>query len=139
MCQGDAVASTRTQQDSSTFIDLPDDAPETVLAELESRGWGDGLPVVPPTPERVQAMLGGADPDEVIAVLPPRSGRADRRTIAVNAVLAGCEPDVFPVVVTAVRALAQPAVNLRGVNATTHPVAPLVIVHGDVVNEAGFS
>ncbi|MDH3707682.1 MAG: hypothetical protein OES57_16570 [Acidimicrobiia bacterium] len=121
------------------MIELPDESPETLLAEFEARGWGDGLPLVAPTDERVEAMLAGTDPDEVIAVLPPRSGRADRRAIATNAVLAGCTPAVFPVVVAAVRALAQPEVNLRGVNATTHPVAPLVIVHGRVAETAGFN
>jgi hypothetical protein len=59
--------------------------------------------------------------------------------VAVNAVLAGCPPTVFRVVLTAMRALARDEVNLRGVNATTHPVAPLVIVSGEVVEEAGFN
>ena len=60
-----------------------------------------------------------------------------RRVVAINAVLAGCPPEYFPVVLTATRALAHPDVNLRGVNATTHPVAPMVIVSGDVVSECG--
>ena len=72
-------------------------------------------------------------------MLPPRSGVVTRRIVAVNAVLAGCQPEYFPVVLTAVRALAQPEVNLRGVNATTHPVAPLLIVSGDVVQQCGFN
>ena len=79
------------------------------------------------------APLGNVDPDEVIAVLPPRSGEATRRTIAINAALAGCRPEHLPVLVSAVRALAHPDLNLRGVNATTHPVAPLLIVHGQAV------
>jgi hypothetical protein len=79
------------------------------------------------------------DPDEPLAVLQPRRGIVTRRAVAVNAVLAGCPPVVFPVVLTAVRALCEPEVNLRGVNATTHPVAPLVIVHGDVVDAGGFN
>ena len=105
------------------------------------RGWGDGLPMVAPTPERVDAMLAGSarDPDEVIAVLPPRSGVATRRIIAINAVLAGCRPEHLGVLVAAVRALGRPAVNLRGVNATTHPVAPLLVVHGDVARTAGYN
>jgi len=107
------------------------------LQELfEKRGWGDGLPLVPPTPERVEAMLAGTPAgreDEVIATLPPRHGEATRRLLAVNAVLAGCPPGVLPVLVTAVRALARPELNLRGVNATTHPAAPLLVVHGAAV------
>ncbi|MGI9600969.1 MAG: hypothetical protein ACR2QE_03730 [Acidimicrobiales bacterium] len=121
------------------MIELTDERPETILAEFEARGWGDGLPLVAPTDERLDAMLGGSDADEVIAVLAPRDGRADRRAIAVNAVLAGCPPAVFPVVVAAVRALGAPELNLRGVNATTHPVAPLLIVHGAIAADAGFN
>ena len=75
----------------------------------------------------------------MIAVLPPRGGAATRRAIAVNAVLAGCPPELTPVLVTAVRALGHQRLNLRGVNATTHPVAPLVIVHGDAVDDLGFN
>jgi hypothetical protein len=62
-----------------------------------------------------------------------------RRVVAINAVLAGCDPDVFPVVLTAVRALAEPQVNLRGVNATTHLVAPMILVHGEIAKRAGFA
>ncbi len=75
----------------------------------------------------------------MVAVLPPRLGEATRRVIAANAVMAGCPPELTPVVVTAVRALARPEVNLRGVNATTHPVAPLVVVHGEAVDALGFN
>jgi len=118
------------------------DSPEALLALFAERGWGDGLPLVAPTPERVSAMLaalGDVDPDEVIATLPPRFGQATRRIIAVNAVLAGCAPEHLPVVVTAVRALACPEVNLRGVNATTHCVAPLLVVHGEIAGQAGYN
>ncbi len=116
------------------------------LQELfEKRGWGDGLPLVPPTAERVEAMLvtgtGALPPaaDEAIATLPPRHGAATRRILAVNAVLAGCPPGMLPVLVTAVRALSRPELNLRGVNATTHPVAPLVVVHGAAAVALGLN
>jgi hypothetical protein len=123
------------------IIEVENDDPETLMDAYAARGWGDGLPLVAPTPERVDAMLATAtgDPDEPLAVLQPRRALVTRRAVAVNAVLAGCTPDVFPVVLTAVRALCRPEVNLRGVNATTHPVAPLVIVHGEVVERAGFN
>jgi hypothetical protein len=121
------------------ILDVGDESPEALLALYGERGWGDGLPLVAPTPERVDAMLGDLDPDDVIATLAPRGGEATRRVIAVNAVLAGCPPECLPVVVSAVRALARPEVNLRGVNATTHPVAPLVIVSGEVVAAAGYN
>jgi len=124
------------------MLELPHDDPLAVMELYESRGWGDGLPLVAPTPERVDAMLaalGSVDPDEIIATLPPRFGEATRRMLAVNAVLAGCRPEYLPVLISAVRALAHHDVNLRGVNATTHPVAPLLIVHGDVAVHAGYN
>ncbi len=119
--------------------ELADESAEAILELLESRGLGDGLPVIPPTPSRVEAMLqySSGDPDEVLLTLQPRSGVVTRRVAAVNAVLAGCPPKTFPVFLTALRALASPEMNLRGVNATTHPVAPMILVHGDVVAEAG--
>ena len=112
-----------------------------VMDLLAERGLGDGLPVVPPTPERVDAMLEHASgpADDVLFTLQPRAGIATRRVVAINAVLAGCPPEVFPVVLTALRALADPAVNLRGVNATTQLVAPLVLVHGEIARTAGFN
>jgi len=124
-------------------VELSDEDPETWLDFAESRGWGDGLPLIAPTAERVQAALdrlpAAIDPDEVIAHLPPRGGLVTRRVLAINAVMAGCRPETLPVLTTAVRALARPEINLRGVNATTHPVAPLVIVHGAAVEELGFN
>src|ERR1700683_2731885 len=127
--------------DGDEVVELADESPESLHEFLAARGWGDGLPVVAPTPERVERMLAacGADPDARVGVLPPRDGAATMRTVAINAVLAGCPPDVLPVVAAAVRALAHPEVNLRGVQATTHPVAPLVIVHGEVVERGGFN
>ncbi len=128
------------------LLHLADESPETVLEYFAERGWGDGLPLVPPTPERVDAMLAACaadgtrvDPDEVLAVLEPRFGECTRRMVAINAVLAGCPPEVMPVLVSAARALGHPELNLRGVNATTHPVAPLLIVHGEIAERAGFN
>ncbi len=120
-----------TDNTFSEFLELVSTDPSDIIDELAAKGWGDGLPIIPPTPERVEAMLGGAaEPDEVIATLEPRLGEATRRIIAVNAVMAGCLPEHMEVLTAAVRALARPEFNLRGVNATTHPVAPLLIVHG---------
>ncbi len=131
-----------TANSALEMLTLDTDSPADVLDAYDARGWGDGLPLIAPTVERVDAMLAGlgdVDPDEVIAVLPPRSGQATRRMIAVNAVLAGCRPQHLPVLVAAVRALARPELNLRGVNATTHPVAPLLIVHGEVARTASYN
>jgi hypothetical protein len=131
-----------TDTSVTTVLDVVDESPEAVLDAYEARGWGDGLPLVPPTHDRVEAMLaalGDVDPDEVVATLPPRFGVVTRRIAAINAVLAGCRPEHLPVVLSAVRALARPEVNLRGVNATTHPVAPLLIVHGEVAEHGGYN
>lgn len=126
---------------ADALLEVADESPEALLDLVTARGWGDGLPVVAPTEARVEAMLAayGGDPDEVIGVVPPRDGEATPRTVAANAVMAGCPPDVLPVLVAAVRAITRPEVNLRGVQATTHPVAPLLIVHGDAVERHGFN
>ncbi len=130
-----------TDADATAPLEVPDEAPETLAAWCAARGWGDGLPVVAPTEARVNAMLAthGGDPDTVVGVVPPRNGVATLRALAANAVMAGCPVDLLPVLVAAVRALTQPEMNLQGVQATTHPVAPLVIVHGDAVARHGFN
>ncbi len=124
------------------ILEVADDVtPEAFAGYCAERGWGDGLPVVPPSQARVAAMLDayGGDPDEVVGVVAPRDGSATPRTLAANAVMAGCTPDVLPVLVAATRALTRPEVNLRGVQATTHPVAPLLVVHGEAVTRHGFN
>src|SRR5207302_4247246 len=123
------------------MAELTEDSPEALYDFFEARGLGDGLPLVPPTAARVDAMLETAtgDADEVLTTLLPRAGLVTRRVVAINAVLAGCPPATFPVVLTAIRALAAPETNLRGVNATTHMVAPLVLVHGEIADTAHFA
>ncbi|MBL89900.1 MAG: hypothetical protein CL517_06445 [Actinobacteria bacterium] len=123
------------------FLNLDDEDPESIYQLFESRGWGDGLPLIAPTMERVDEALSHvqASPEEVLTVLPPRGGSATYRDVAVNSVLAGCKPEYFPVVVTAVKALGEQKINLRGVNTTTHPVAPLLVIHGRAVEEIGFN
>ncbi len=127
--------------DPPELIELLDESPETLYGLLAECGWGDGLPVVAPTSNRVDAMLAAysGSPDEVLAVLPPRLGACTARAAAINAVMAGCPPAVFPVITAAVRALARPEFNLRGVQATTHAVAVMVAVHGVVVQQAGYN
>ena len=107
----------------------------------QERGWTDGLPIVPPTQERVREFLGWTERDryEVVAVLPPRQGEATVERLAINAVLAGCRPEYFPVVVAAVEAVADPAFNLDAVQATTHPVTPLLIVNGPIGRRIGLN
>lgn len=107
--------------------------------EMWRRGWTDGLPVVPPTPERVATMLGGRDGAHELGAVPPKMGLLTLERLAACAVLAGCEPDHFPVVVAGAQALLDPAFNLHGVQNTTHFAAPLLIVNGPVAAEIGMN
>ena len=97
-------------------------------------GWSDGLPVVPPTRERVKEFTDYLQraPDELIAEVPPLGGRATVERIAVNAVMAGCLPEHMPVVVAAIEALMEERFNLRGVMCSTGIHTPLVIVNGPI-------
>ncbi len=105
------------------------------------RGWTDGLPIIPPTERELEKMLQYADrdPEEVLAVLLPRRGKATLRKIAINAIMAGCLPEYLPVVLAAVQAMSHPQFNLPGIIATTNPASPLVIVNGPVVEELDFN
>ncbi len=105
------------------------------------QAWSDGLPVVPPTPEKIAAMLAvlGGDPDERIAVIPPRRGTLTNEVLAINMVMAGCKPSYAPVVRAAVLALCKKEFNLNGVQATTHMAAPLLVVNGPVRHEIGMN
>ena len=118
-------------------LTLPEDE---VYAEFVRRQWCDGLPIVPPTPARVAAMLSGAagDGTERLGPVPPLWRDATLEKLAVNAVMAGCEPRHFPVIIAAVLAMLDPAFNLFGVQATTHPVAPLLIVNGPYARAIGL-
>ncbi len=104
-------------------------------------GWTDGLPIVPPTPERVEAMVAasGRPPHEVVAVLPPRMAEATVERLAANAVMAGCRPAHFPVVLAAVAAVADPRFELFGVNTTTNPVVPMLVVNGPIRHTLDFN
>ena len=118
--------------------ELPDD-PLAFSLEAYRRGWTDGLPVIPPTQDRVAAMIAasGRDRGEAVGVLAPRSGVASVEVIAVSAVLAGCEPQHFQVLLAAVEAICKPQFNLAAINATTHPVSMLVLVSDAVARAAG--
>ena len=113
------------------------------LAEsLYERGWAsDGLAVIPPTRRLVDSMLDSAraDSDQLVAVIPPRGGLATLRTIAANAVMAGCRPEYFPVVVAAIRAMNAAPFGLSQIQATTHTSAPLAIVNGPIRHKLGMN
>jgi hypothetical protein len=110
------------------------DTDTDAIEELYARGVTDGLPVVPPTRERVaQAVAAsGRDGDELIALVPPNYGRATVEKIAVNAVMAGCRPEYLSVVLAAIDAVCDEAFDLHGVSATTNSPAPLLILNGPV-------
>ena len=105
------------------------------------QGWTDGLPVVPPTPERMSQMIAalGGEPTVVEARIPPRWGSLTREVLATNLVLAGCLPAYAPIVRTAIKALTSPHFNLNGVQATTHMAAPLMIVNGPIRKDIGLN
>ena len=106
-----------------------------------ARGWSDGLPLVPPTPERVLAMLEGTTraPDEVVAVVPPDLVPCTIEKVAINAVLAGCKPEYLPLVIAAVEAVCTDAFNIHGVLATTMGVGPVIIVNGPIRRSIGMN
>jgi hypothetical protein len=105
------------------------------------RGWSDGLPVVPPTPERVARMLTGTtrDADEIVAVVPPDLVECSIEKVATNAVMAGCKPEYLPVVLTAVEAACTDEFNIHGLLATTYFSSPLVIVNGPIRRAIGMN
>lgn len=110
---------------------------ESVFDDMYRRGVTDGLPVMPPTENAVLAMLAAAPhmdiaPDALIALVPPERGPATAEKIAINAVMAGCLPEYFPVVVAAMRAITEPKFNLLGVQTTTNPVGPVLIINGPI-------
>ena len=105
------------------------------------RGVTDGLPVVPPSRARVDAMLGATQRrrDALVAEVPPNFGRATVEKLAINAVMAGCRPDYFPVVLAAVEATCDPVFNLHGQSGTTNAASPLIIVNGPVRQRLGVN
>jgi hypothetical protein len=113
-----------------------------VQEEFFSRGWTDGLPVVPPTEERVQAMLdyvGAEDPEIQIGYLPVRDRAVTLQRAAINAVMAGCLPDYFPVVVAALEAMFDPIFNLHTVLTSTGGAALCTVVSGPIAAEIGMN
>jgi hypothetical protein len=108
---------------------------------FHSRGWSDGLPVVPPTPEAVTACLEWVlmPPDRLIGIEPVRHRAISAEKLAVNAVMAGCLPMHFPVVVAAFTAMLREPFLLHGATSSTGGCAVLIVVNGPVRRELGMS
>ena len=107
----------------------------------EEQGWTDGLPVVPATEDLVRKMLlaYGEDPAASLGVVQPRNAQVTLEKVAINAVMAGCRPEHFPVVVAAVKAALQLDFNIASVQATTGGAAPAIIVNGPIAKQLGIN
>ncbi len=114
-----------------------DDDPFEFMKLATDAGWGDGLPLIPPTEARVRAFVAASArfPDEVVAEIAPRNGRATVEKIAINAVMAGAPPESMPLLIAAIEAMTDPLFNLFALNTTTCCVVPAMIVNGPVRHE----
>ncbi len=131
-------------QGTETFTVEMNETPaglDAVNRFFAERDWSDGIPVIPPTPAAVERMLKGTrrQPQEVLMVMEPGFGLATVEKIAINAVMAGCQPEQFPVLLAAIDALAQPQMNHRDMQVSGHTEAPLILVNGPVVKKAGIN
>jgi len=126
-------------QFSSQILEVDDSFSAQEL--FHSRGWSDGLPIVPPTSESVGACLDwvGLAPDHLVGTEPVRQRAVTAEKVAINAVMAGCLPMHFPVVVTALTAMLDEPFLLHGATASTGGCAVLLIVNGPVRNEIAMS
>src|SRR5688500_8804302 len=118
-----------------------DDEWEKTQDTLLASGVTDGLPVVPPTLQRVDSALraAGADGATVLATLPPSFADITWRDVAVNAVLSGCAPEYLRVAAAAVAAMAEPQFNLLGISTTTGSATVCIVVNGPITNAIGMN
>jgi hypothetical protein len=113
---------------------------DQVQSYFLERGWSDGLPVVPPTADRVERFLRWTDrdPDEVLGILPPEKRQATVWNTAVNGVMAGCRPEYMPVLLAIVECLADPLFRIEDAGSTPG-WEPLVVLSGPLADELGFN
>jgi hypothetical protein len=125
---------------TAEVLDIPDMSPDAWADYVEAEGWTDGLPLVPPTEERVARMIDGARGDnEPFPAITPRRVVPTLRSLAANAVMAGCRPMHFPVVLAALRGVLVADYNLHGTLATTHSCAPMIMVNGPARHTLGIN
>lgn len=112
---------------------------DEINARFREQGWTDELPIVPPTRERVAAFLRHTQraPDEPIAILPQANLAATPRNIAANAVMAGCAPEMMPVLIAAVEAIADNEYNLNNIG-STWGVMPFLLINGPLAKQLGI-
>ena len=132
---GDVVSSPDGEGSAASSLSVPSD-PAEMFGCFFDRGWTDGLPVLPPTLAAVEKMFAasGMKADAPVGVIPPLNGVATVEKIAANAVMAGCLPAYFPLVLAALRGMTRPGYNLDGLQTTTGNIAPLAIVNGPCRN-----
>jgi hypothetical protein len=136
VCGNDRIEDS-VQEPGTSELELPSVVrvpaePSRMFQYVSEKGWTDGLPVIAPTPEAVREMINACrfDKDEILGIMPPLNGVATIEKVAANAVMAGCLPAYFSVVIAAMKLILQPGFNLDGVQTTTGNVAPLIIVNG---------
>ncbi|MSP56009.1 MAG: hypothetical protein EXR69_10455 [Myxococcales bacterium] len=114
---------------------------ESLLDLSMDQGWGDGLPLIPPTDAAVAEMLRHTPhlPGHELGLVAPSFGIATIESVAINAVMAGCRPEYFPLVIAAVEAVVDPTFNLDGIQTATTPVGTTVIVSGPLAVELGVN
>jgi hypothetical protein len=115
--------------------------PEDAIETAYDRGWCDGLPIVPPTPLRVAMMLSATTrrPDEVIGLIPPNLSACTVEKAAANAVMAGCRPEYFPVVLAVIEVALDPRFSMHGLLATLWFSGPVIIINGPVARRIGMN
>ena len=122
------------------IISLPS-SHESINDYFYEQGWTDGLPIIPPTPDRVDAIIESCafDRNHVLGEIPPNWGSATVEKVAINAVMAGCRAEHFPVLLAAIKAITQPDFNLYAIQATTHPCGILMIINGPIRDELAIN
>ncbi|MFQ6025964.1 MAG: hypothetical protein ACE5Q6_00455 [Dehalococcoidia bacterium] len=136
-----AAAGSKTAELFTVEMDETPEGLDAVNCFLAERDWSDGMPVTPPTPAAVERMLKGTkrQPQDVVMVMEPGFGLATVEKIAINAVMAGCRPEQFPVLLAAIDCLAQPQMNHRDMQVSGHTEAPLILVNGPIAKQAGIN
>jgi hypothetical protein len=121
-----------------SIFKAPDDFAD-INRDFYYRSWTDGLPIVPPTPDNWKKMLSGHDPDEQLGLIEPGLGIATMGNVAANAIMAGCDNSALPVLIAAVKGLTDPKLNLKALQATTHPCTVAMMVNGPVIRNMGIN